>query len=153
MNTKPKDLKRELFIRHYLEHHNITRAYEQAGFASNDANANRYFHRQDVQEAIGKYVECSLKKLDINIHKTLKHLAAIAYGNPLEVMEYDESGWKFKALHQLPPWVAVTLRKVTCTEKSTTYSFEPKVPALLALLKYLRHTVNANKKYKVVVRI
>ncbi len=99
MNLSPKVTKRELFVRHYIQHLNIAEAYERAGFSPNDANANRYFHRTDVQNALEKHASKVLQKLDINIEKTIKHIAAIAYGNALDVMEYKDEQWRFKELH------------------------------------------------------
>ncbi len=151
MKTSSKEVKRELFVQYYLEHHNITRAYKQAGFSPNDANANRYFHRKDVQEAIEHYVATQLKKLDINIERTLKHLAAIAYGNPLDVISVDGDNMRFKELNELPPWVAITLRSIRIKDRRITYIFEPKVPALAMLLKYLRNANLNKKKIKVIV--
>lgn len=153
MKTSPSNLKRELFIRHYLNTLNITQAYEKAGFSPNDANANRYFHREDVQELIQKNAIKALQKLDISFNKTLKHLAAIAYGNALDVMEYKNEKWRFKELHELPPWVGVTLRKFDKKENQIIYSFEPKIPALKLLLNYLELRNKSLKKPTVVVNV
>ena len=153
MENGTKYLKRELFVRHYLKTLNISLAYERAGFSPNDANANRYFHREDVQELIQKHTSRALQKLDISINKTIKHLAAIAYGNALDVMEYKNEQWKFKELHELPPWVAVTLRKFDMKKDRIIYSFEPKIPALKLLLKYLELRNKSLKKTNVVVDV
>lgn len=153
MNTSPKDLKRELFVRHYLVHLNISQAYKKAGFSPNDANAHRYFHRDDVQATIHHLAEKTLQKLDINVEKILKHLAAIAYGNALDVMEFKDDSWRFKELHELPPWVGVTLKKFDKQDNKITYAFEPKIPALQLLLKYLALRKKSQKKHNIVVNI
>ena len=132
---------------------NISEAYKQAGFSPNDANANRYFHRGDVQELLQKHASKALQKLDININKTIKHIAAIAYGNALDVMEYKNEKWRFKELHELPPWVGVTLRNFDKKKDRITYSFEPKIPALKILLKYLELRNKSLKKPTVVVNV
>ncbi len=152
MDTQPKALKRNLFIRYYLNTLNISEAYKQAGFSPNDANANRYFHRDDVQEALEKHAKYVLQKLDISVEKTIKHIAAIAYGNALDVMEYKDEQWRFKELHELPPWVGVTLRKFDKKKDRVTYSFEPKVPALKLLLKFLELRAKSLKKNKITIK-
>ena len=149
MKICSKDLKRDLFVRYYLQYLNINEAYKRAGFSPNDANANRYFHREDVQLLLETYVAKTLQKLDIDINKTLKHLAAIAYGNALDIMEFENGKWKFKELHELPPWVAVSIRKFDKKDKRITYSFEPKMPALKLLLRYLELRKLPNNSRKI----
>ncbi len=149
MKICSKDLKRDLFVRHYLNDLNINEAYKRAGFSPDDANANRYFHRKDVQLALETHAAKTLQKLDISISKTIKHLASIAYGNALDVMEFKNGKWKFKELHELPPWVAVSLRKFDKQDKKITYSFEPKIPALKLLLKYLELRKLSNSQSRV----
>ena len=148
----PKELKVDLFVRYYLQHLNIAEAYEKAGFSPNDANANRYFHRDDVQKALEKHATKVLQKLDISIERTIKHIAAIAYGNALDVMEYKDEQWRFKELHELPPWVGVTLRKFDKKKDRVTYLFEPKVPALKLLLKFLELRAKSLKKNKITIK-
>ena len=152
MNLSPKELKRDLFVRYYLQHLNTAEAYERAGFSPNDANANRYFHRDDVQESLEKHAAKVLQKLDISIERTIKHIAAIAYGNALDVMEYKDEQWRFKELHELPPWVGVTLRKFDKKKDRVTYLFEPKVPALKLLLKFLELRAKSLKKNKITIK-
>lgn len=149
MNNCPQEYKRELFIRFYLEHFNISKAYRMAGFKADEGNAYRYFHRQDVQKAIEEYTSKELKKLDISVGRTFKHLAAIGYGNPLEVIDYQDKSVRFKELNELPPWVAVTIRKIKKTERATEYTFESKIAALTMLLKY---HLEINKKYPPIVK-
>ena len=152
MKFVSKEFKRDLFVKHYLISLNITEAYKKAGFSPNDANANRYFHRDDVQKALEKHATKVLQKLDISIERTIKHIAAIAYGNALDVMEYKDEQWRFKELYELPPWVGVTLRKFDKKKDRVTYSFEPKIPALKLLLKFLELRAKSLKKNKITIK-
>ena len=86
------------------------------------------------------------------MEKTLKHLAAIAYGNPLDCIHVDEDiypdgervihGTRVKSPSEIPLWNAVCITKVKENVSpdggiTMEYGFESKVPALKLLLERL----------------
>ncbi len=168
-NTKPQQDRYERFARNYVKTLNIKKAYQLSGF-ENDAGESRpyqTFKRKEVQDLVAKYTDEVLQKLDISVEKTLKHLAAIGYGNPLELMAVDEEvlpdgthlihGTRMKSPTEIPPYAAVMvtgIKEHASPDGGVTleYKFEGKVPALKILLEHLKNANQANKETTIVVK-
>ncbi|MGI9250851.1 MAG: terminase small subunit [Pseudohongiellaceae bacterium] len=168
--SKPlKDPQHELFCRHYANCLKVRKAYELANYEPDPkgGNAYRLFRRKPIQERIAFYVSKQLAKLDITVEKTLKHLAAIGYNNPLDMLHVDEE-WidentflirqvRLKSPTQLSPHQGATLTKVkenVSPDGGVTmeYGFESKTPALRTLLEYLQKTKMTKQTTTVVVK-
>lgn len=161
-----KDHKHELFCRHYANTHHIINSYELAGYTRDGPNAHRLFKKKPIQDRIAYYIDQQLQKLDISVEKTLKHLAAIAYSNPMEMLHFDETtvagepvvlSSRTKAPSEIPPWLGCALTKVKENQAPDggivmEYGFEGKVPALRTLLSYLEESKGGNDSVQIVVK-
>ncbi len=98
-STPLKDYKHELFCRHYANTLSVIDSYELAGFTRDGPNAHRLFKKKPIQDRIAWYMREQMARLDISVEKTLKHLAAIAYSNPLEMLHFTETNVGFKGFY------------------------------------------------------
>lgn len=145
--------KAEIFAKYYVNNLNVAESYRlMTGQDEQKSYAYTYFKKDEVQQAVQRQIQRHTSRLDISYEKTLKHLAAIAYGNPLECIHtegyIDDDGvfqvesTRVKAPCEIPLWQAICITKVkenASADGGVTmeYGFESKVPALKLLLEQL----------------
>lgn len=90
--------RRAIFIAKYLEHHNATKAYIQAGYSPNGASqgAARLLADVKVQSAINAaertVVVAALDRYEITTDKLQRELALIGFGNIMDYGGVDDDG-------------------------------------------------------------
>ena len=136
MNTSPKVIRRQLFVKHYLIHQNITMAYEQAGFAPDTANAYHYFQQPEIQGLIKQEVMFLYEKLDITLEKILGQLNLIAFANIADIYRHLIEQDDVFDIGQLPSSLAAPIRRVYKGKNSLRITLHTKVDALKILLNY-----------------
>lgn len=84
--------KREAFIRAYLIHKNVTRAYREAGFEGGTAirqNAHHLFTSHYVQERLKEERARAISEADIKVDEVFNRLKAIAFADPSDITGYE----------------------------------------------------------------
>jgi hypothetical protein len=96
--SKPLNPKHEAFIREYLLSGNATEAYRKAGYKSKspEVEASNLLRNPKVEARIkelqAKTQEIAEKKFNITEERILEQLEAIAFFDPMSVLEWDDKG-------------------------------------------------------------
>lgn len=90
-------LEEQLFVRSFVIDRNHVAALRRLGHRGEDPKilmrrAKKYLEKVDVQNAVDFLAKRMMEKLDITAEKVQRQIAAVAFFDPREVMQFDKYG-------------------------------------------------------------
>jgi phage terminase small subunit len=90
-------LEEQLFVRSFVIDRNHVAAMRRLGHRGEDSvvlkrRAQKYLDKADVQNAVDFLAKRMMEKLDITAEKVQRQIAAVAFFDPREVMQFDKYG-------------------------------------------------------------
>lgn len=91
------NMEEQLFVRSYIIDRDPVAALRRLGHRSADkstlkARAARYFAKPEVENAIERLAKRMMSKLEITAERVNQNLAAVAFFDPREIMQFDQYG-------------------------------------------------------------
>ena len=157
-----------------LTNKSLAQCYLDAGYSSRvkvpRVAAARALNKPHVQERVDYYRSMMAAKLDIRSERIMAEFAAIAFADPLDAFDIDESGYlQVKSLDKMPPWARRSIMSIkskrrildgkdendVILEEEIEVKFHPKVAALtkIAEIKNMFKEHEKNKTPKVNIDI
>jgi phage terminase small subunit len=146
--SKPRECTayEDSFARLYAIHGNGAKAYALSKYKDQGAEGNRtqaykLLQKPHILERVEEYRQLIDQKLDIRLDRILAELAAIAFSDPLDVVNFSGGTMVVKDLEQMPAYARAAIQsveEVPSADGGTVLKvkFHPKVPALTKLLEY-----------------
>lgn len=91
------NMEEQLFVRSYIVDRDPVAALRRLGHRTADratlkARAQRYMRKPEVETAIERLAQRMMAKLEVTAEKVNQNLAAVAFFDPREIMQFDQFG-------------------------------------------------------------
>lgn len=113
--------KQAAFVRYFLESFNGTQAAIKAGYSEKAARtqASRLLANDNVQDALAVEAKKTIEKSDATKQEVLQEIAAIAFSDIGQVMDWGPDFANIKSPDDIPVLARRAIKRITCTKRET----------------------------------